>query len=201
MTEEKKLRQARRLPWIGEQYLKNCLLAAADKIENGTALLTGEAQGGDRYIEREIVVETLRAVATGTPLGKVFRRGPEPTHHWDILRQVSLAQEGRDTLDAAIKEVAARTGKTFDATKKAYQRARGKEQRSYQTAFLEKRWPDWVFWDMTDEDIEQFLRENPYNFVDAEGNPVDMRASVRRRRDAEIAHILRLTGLKALPER
>lgn len=201
MTKETKLTQARRLPWIGEQYLKNCLLAAADKIENGASLLTGDAQGGARYIEREIVVETLRAVATDTPLGKVFRRGPEPTHHWDILRQVSLAQKGRDTLDAAIKEVAARSGKAFAATKKAYQRARSKEQRSYKKAFLEKRWPDWVFWDMTDEDIEQFLRENPYNFVDAEGRPVDMRANLRQRRDDEIAHILRLTGLKGLPER
>lgn len=188
-----------KLPWMQTEVAAQTLLEAAKKIERGETLMHGDAGNGARYIERDVVVEALRAMATGRTLGQTFSQGRPPRlDDWKLWRAVADESKRLGSQAAAFHAIAAASGRTTAGVKKSYQRLVAAEQVRARSQFLAGRWPT-GYWGMSDADIDQMVEEDGFRYVDTQGQPVDMAAQLRARREQEIQEIKDATGWSELP--
>ncbi len=188
-----------KFPWIEIEALAQMLEVAADKIERGEPLTTGDAGGGGKYLERDVVVEVLRAAAAQQPLGPIFRSGRPPHREdWKLWHKVAMEERRLGSKAKAFAAISVATQRSPAAVKKAYQRLVTKERESFRETFLSGHWPG-DCWNMTDAEIDEMVKEDAFQYVDAERRPIDMGAHWRARRQAELDEIKKLTGWKELP--
>lgn len=188
-----------KLPWMSKEQAQASLLEAARRIEAGETLHHGDAGGGDRYIERELVVEALRAFIAGKTLGQAFQVGRPPmTGDWKLLYEVAKKQRELGSQAAAFEAIAKAWGRTTAAIKKSYQRLATAERDRCRRQFLAGEWPTGC-WDMSDEEIDREVAEDGFNYIDAMGEPVDMAAQLRLRLHEDREEIKALTGWSTIP--
>lgn len=188
-----------KLPWMSKEQAQASLLEAARRIEAGETLHHGDAGGGCRYIERELVVEALRAFIAGKSLGQAFQVGRPPmTGDWKLLHEVAEKKRQLGSQAAAFQAIAKVWGRTPAAIKKSYQRLAVAERDRFRKQFLAGEWPS-GYWNMSDEEIDREVAEDGFNYINAKGEPVDMAAQLRLRRFEEREEIKALTGWSTIP--
>jgi hypothetical protein len=198
--------EAGKLPRIPKSDIRYVLEEIARKIERGDSLAHGDARGGGRYIERDIAVTVLRAVAEGRSATKALvGNGKLPQPRTAILQRVAAemrkAGMGRGAQTKAFTAIAKQDGKRASAVKAEHKRAIRADRESWRREFLAGRWPGSPFWDMTEAEIDDALASQPFRIESESGAEIDPRLYYYARRDAEIANILRMTGWRSLPSR
>lgn len=200
-----------KLPYTPADIEPHILRDIAAKIERGEPLLTGYADQGVRYIERDIAVAVLRALADGGTVASVLRIGA-PRTPWQVtLARVSRAIQEHGTRAAAFKAIAKEDTErrisaltvldgsaapiSPDSVRRRFNRARAQEREYYRRAWCDGSflscWPV----DATDDEIAAEAAKD--GFMEAE----DEETMWRNRRDALRAQAKRLTGWKVLPKR
>lgn len=197
---------ARKLPRIPKAELHYVLGEIAGKLERGESLAHGDAGGGVSYIERDIAVAVLRAVAEGRNPSKVlFGSGALPQPRNVILKRVATEVArlggGRGAQRRAFDVIAKQDGRHASAVKADHARAVKADHEHWRYEFKACRWPKLPFWDMTDEQVDEWLSSEPISIVDEHGAAVEPATYFRARRDEEVKHVLQMTGWRSLPHR
>lgn len=176
------------LPRLPSDHVPPVLRDIARKLDAGTAL------GGT---EPAIAAVALRAAADGRSVTKALtREGPHPRYHLDVIAEVDAARETHGSLAEACRHLAKQKALKPASIERQYRRARHREREIYRQRFRDGALLPGGDWGMTDDEITEYAtRDAAANMT----TPEELAAWVRRRRDAERAFILDVTGWRELP--